>query len=413
MKPQRRLPRLALPIASGFVIVAVLWWTFAVPTLVKYPTDLDVTPRYAGTFTLFVNPATAAPTRPTSVPLNIERHIRALTDQSGSSRVVVQETISQQAGDLVNVTQTNVYVMDRRTMKNLVDNRAYAFEPANVVDRSGAYRLNLPFDTNADSTYEIYKNETGTTYELRGDTTTPVTNEAGLHLHNFTASVRDVPIDPAYLAELNKVLPLPDSLKLAQLKPQLKAAGLDVDTVLSAVATVITPQDLATLARLAAKPIPLQYVSSFDGKVAIEQSTGAEVDVAATESVGAKPVLTDMATLQSVVARYPTVPAAVAAGKALQSLSAAPATKLFEFEYKQTPASVADIAEHVAAMRYQIRLADVYAPVGLLGAGALTLAVGVFVGWRRRRGGSTDLRIAPPIVEPALAREPLSTGISR
>jgi hypothetical protein len=414
VKRKRHFPRSALALAGGLAIGAVSWSAFAVPALVKYPTNLDVTPRYAGTFTLFVDPATATPlAKPKSFPFSIERHIRALGDQSGSSRVVVEETISQHAGDLVNTMQTNVYVMDRRTMKNVTDDRAYAFEPTNVVDRSGAYRLNLPFDTSADSTYEIYKNETGTTYELRGDATTPVTSEAGLHLQTFNASVHDVPLDTAYLAELNKVVPLPESLTLAQLEPQLKAAGLDVDAVLRAVAPVITTQDFVTLARLAAKPIPLQYVSSFEGKVAVEPSTGAEVDVAATESVGAKPMLADMATLQTVIARYPDVPAAVAAGKALHALSSAPATKLFEFEYQQTPASVADIAGTVAEMRHQIRLVEVYVPVGLSAAAALFLAVGAFAFWRRRRDPSTALSIPPPIVDHEREREPISTGSAR
>ena len=123
---------------------------------------------------------------------------------------MVEETITQKAGDLVDATQTNVYVMDRRTLQNVADDRAYAFDPSNVVDRSGTYRLNLPFDTSSGSTYPIYKNEIATTYEMHANTTTPTTDEAGLHLHNFTGSATEVPLDDAYLAELNKSVPLPD-----------------------------------------------------------------------------------------------------------------------------------------------------------------------------------------------------------
>jgi hypothetical protein len=35
-----------------------------------------------------------------------------------------------------------------------------------VVDRSGSYRLNLPFDTSRSETYDIYKNEIDDTYGL-------------------------------------------------------------------------------------------------------------------------------------------------------------------------------------------------------------------------------------------------------
>jgi hypothetical protein len=395
--PKRRFPTVVLPLSAGLVASALLWSVFAVPTFVKYPTDLDVTPRYEGTFTLFVDRTTAAPlATPLRVPLDIERHIRALDKESGSSRVVVEETISQRAGDLVDATQTNVYVMDRRSMQNVADDRSYAFDPSNVVDRSGAYRLNLPFDTSADSTYAIYKNEIATTYEMRASTATPTTENAGLHLRNFTGSRNEAPIAQAYLTELNKSVSLPRSMTLDQLKPQLEAAGLDVDAVLAAVTPMITADDLATLARLLAKPIALRYVLSFDGTAGVEATTGAEADVVATESIGVKPVLADAATLQAIIAHYPDVPEAVAAGHALAAIRSAPAMKIFEYHYEQTPASVADIAGDITSMRNQIRVVERYVPLGLLGTAGVSLLVGAFVSWRRR-GPAIDVRTAPQL----------------
>jgi hypothetical protein len=129
--------------------------------------------------------------------------------------------------------------------------------------------------------------------------------------------------------------------------------------------------------------------------------------------VGAKPVLADVAALQGIIARYPEVPEAVAAGDALAALSSAPATKLFEYQYRQTPASVADIAAEVKTLRNQIRLAEIYVPFGLLGAGGLSVAIGALVFWRRdsqRRHG------VPPVVpahEPVPEREPVSSGVPR
>ena len=195
MRPKRRFPRIALAVSAGFVAAAADVVGFAVPALVKYPTDLDVTPRYEGVFTLFVDPATAAPlATPRQVPLDIERHIRSLGDESGASRVVVEETITQRAGDIFDTTQTNVYVMDRRTLQNVADDRAYAFDPSNVVDRSGAYRLNLPFDTSSGfDLRDLQERDRHDLRDARADTTTPTTDEAGLHLHNFTASATEVP----------------------------------------------------------------------------------------------------------------------------------------------------------------------------------------------------------------------------
>ena len=390
-----------LAIACGFVVLAVVWSTFAVPALKKYPTNLDVTAHYTGTFTLFVNPGTGAPlSAPIQLPLTIDRHIQAQGNESGSSLVVVRETITQKAGDLVNASQTNVYVMDRSTMKNVADRRAYALQPANVVNRSGDYRLNLPFDTSSTKTYPIYKNELGASYAMRGNAVMPTKTEAGLRLRNFDASVTDVPLDAAYRAELNKLMPLPGSMTLDQLKPQLKAAGLDVDAVLAALTPVITPADLTTLIQVALRPVELKYVLSFDGQAAVDPMTGAEVDLGATESVGVRAALTDTAALQTVLGHYPNVPQAVVASKALIAIGAAPAAKLISYRYQQTTTSVADIARQVKSMRSRLRLAEVVVPAGLLGAGVVMFLLSGWLLWRRQRKAAVIRHATPPLSPP-------------
>lgn len=380
-----RYPRTALWVAGGFAVAAVVWMVVGVPALVKYPTDLDERPRYAGTFSLLVNPSTAAPlAKPVVMPLTVDRHLRAIGHESGSSRVVVRETIHQVAGDLLDVTQTNQYVMDRSTLKNVADDRAFAFAPTNVVDRSGSYRLNLPFDTSRSETYEIYKNEIDDTYKLVGDTKNPTTDLEGLRLSNFVTKVDEAPLSKAYLAELNKTVPLPEGLTLDQMKPQLQAAGIDVDALMAALTPALTPADAATLSDFAAKPIPIDYVMSFTGRVAAEPVTGAEVRVSVSEAVGAKPVLTSLPALDRVLSHYPNVPEAVTARAGLGDLAAAPAIPLFKYSYQQTPASVADVASTATDSRRQVLLAKVWLPLGLAAVAGLSLVVGAVVYLRRR-----------------------------
>jgi hypothetical protein len=253
-----------------------------------------------------------------------------------------------------------------------------------VVDRSGSYRLNLPFDTSRGETYDIYKNEIDDTYELVGDTETPTTALEGLHLSNFVASVDEAPLSDAYLAELNKTVPLPDEMTLDQIKPQLLAAGIDVDALITALTPVLTPADAATLSSFAAEPIPIDYVLSFDGRAAVEPVTGAEVSVSVSESVGASPALTSLPALQDVLGHYPGVPAAATASAALDDLAAAPASPLFEYSYEQTPASVADIADTVTDMRRQVLLAKVWLPLALAAGAVVSLVVGAVVFLQRR-----------------------------
>ncbi len=391
-------PRTALWVSAVLAVAALVWMLVAVPALVKYPTDLDVSPRYAGTFTVLVDPATAAPLdEPMEMPLTVDRRIRSISDESGSSRVFVRETIHQRAGDLIDVTQTNGYVMDRSTLENVADDRAFVFDESNVVDRSGSYRLNLPFDTSRDETYEVYKNEIGDTYTLKGDRETPTSDVEGLDLSNFTATVDEAPLSEAYLAELNKVVPLPESLTLDELRPQLLDQGIDVDAVVAALTPVLTAEDAATLSAFAAEPIPLEYVLSFDGRAAVEPVTGAEVKVGVTETVGARPQLTSLPELQQVLSHYPDVPEAVDASAALDELATAPASPLFTYTYEQTPASVADVADEASSMRNQVLLAKVWVPSGLAAAAVLSLVVGAAVYWRRR----------PRRLDGALSTEPV------
>jgi hypothetical protein len=391
-RARHRYPRTALWVAGGLAVAALLWMVVGIPAVVKYPTDLDVSLRYDGTFSVLVDPLTAAPlAEPVVMPLTVDRHIEAIGDESGSSRVVVRETIHQVAGDLLDVTQTNQYVMDRSSVENVADDRAFAFDPANVVDRSGSYRLNLPFDTSRSDTYTIYSNENDDTFPLVGDTENPTIELEGLRLSNFVARVDEAALSNAYLAELNKAVPLPDALTLEQMKPQLLAAGVDVDALVAALTPVLTPEDAATLSSVAAEPIPLEYVRSFEGDVAIEPVTGAEVRVSVSESVGARPVLTSLPALQDVLGHYPSVPEAVTTSADLDDLAAATAIPLFAYRYEQTPASVADVADTAKEMRRQVLLARVWLPLGLGVGAVLSLVVGaaVFVQRRPRPIGPT------------------------
>lgn len=381
---RHRYPRTALWVGGFFALAALAWMVVGVPTLVKYPTDLDVTPRYEGTFSVLVDPATGAPlAQPMEMPLAVDRHVE-VTDSS-TSQAVVRETIGLKAGDLVDTTQTNQYVIDRSSVENVADDRAFAYDEDNVVDRSGSYRINLPFDTSHDDTYTIYKNEIEDTYRMEPDTDDPTSVVDGLRLSNFTAEISEKPISDAFKAQLNALTPLPDERTLDELKPQLLAQGIDVDGLVAALTPVLTPEDAATLSAFAAEPIPIEYVFSFEGRAAIEPVTGAEVRVdVVPETVGARPELTNLPQLQEVLGHYPDVPQAVQTSAALDDLATGPATPLFRYSYEQTDASSSDIADVARDLRNEALLVKVWVPWGLVGAAVLSLVVGGIVYLRRR-----------------------------
>src|SRR4249920_3257362 len=109
MTKRRRWWTLAVAILGVLLIVgAFVWTSVAVPRLVKYPTDVDETPVYKGTVTLYVDPATTAPLDPPKeFPLEVDRNIKVV--QSSSSLVVVKETASLKATGLFDSVQEQQY----------------------------------------------------------------------------------------------------------------------------------------------------------------------------------------------------------------------------------------------------------------------------------------------------------------
>jgi Porin PorA len=376
-------------VGVGFLVLSLLWLVFAVPALVRYPLDVDATPIYEGKFTLFVDANTFAPLdTPQVLPLKVTRHIDALGSKSSYSKVVVSEKIDFDAGGQFSQKQDNQYVMDRRSMKNVQSDDAYAFTSDNVVDRSPAFRLNFPLDTDANSEYLIYKNETASTYTAGPDPVEPKLEVDGLHLVAFAASSKPTPISPAYIALLSQSVPLPKTLTITQLTPLLLQAGIDVPGTLTALQPVITPEDLTTLTKLASQPIALQYLDTFSGGDAVEPTTGAIVvvhNVVETVSATAAPEASQP--IVDVLGRYPQVPEAKAALEGLNALATNP-IPLFRNEFSQTDASIKDIAGQVKDQKDKIDLAKKTVPTVLVVLGVVAGVTGLvllFVGARRSR----------------------------
>ena len=382
-------------VGVGLLVIALLWLLFAVPALVRYPLDVDATPIYEGKFTLFVDATTFAPLdTPQVLPLKVTRHIDALGSKSSYSKVVVSEKIDFDAGGQFSQKQDNQYVMDRRSMKNVQSDDAYAFAPDNVVDRSPAFRLNFPLDTDANGEYLIYKNETASTYTAGPDPVEPKLEVDGLHLVAFAAASKPTPISPAYIALLSQSVPLPKTLTITQLTPLLLQAGIDVPGTLAALGPVITPEDLATLTKLASQPITLQYLDTFSGGDAVEPTTGAIVvvrDVIETVSATAAPEASKP--IIDVLTKYPQVPEAKAALEGLNALATNP-IPLFRNEFSQTDASIKDIAGQVKDQKDKIDLAKKTVPIVLVVLGVVAGVAGLvllFVGARRARRSSGEV----------------------
>jgi hypothetical protein len=370
------------------IIGSFVWRSVAVPALVRFPTDLDVSPAYEGTLTVYINPTTNLPVAsPKPVPLVVRRHLVADGKASSKDLVVITETLDLEATGLFKAQQQNQYVMDRRTMKNVADRRAYAFTPDNVVDRSGAYRLAFPFDTKS-QVYPVYKNEIAASYQAKG--TGPGQKAGGLSTIGFAADNPAKPVTPAYLTALDQAVKLPRSLTLTQLKPILRTAGFDLDVQLPVLLSKLSKADVQALVAVAQKPVALQYQLAFKGNDLIEPYTGSIVNVPLVEeTLSAVPSGDSVATLQRVLAKYPNVPEAQAGLGAVKTLAAQP-IKVFVNNYHQTEASVTDVAKEVKDQRDRRRLAESFIPNAMLIVGIVLALIGILLAALPRRQPRTE-----------------------
>src|SRR5437879_2780336 len=73
-----RLASVALGAGAVLVVLALVWKAVGVPALLKFPTNLDVTAHYAGSYSLFVDPKSATPLdTAVNLPLTVGRHVKA------------------------------------------------------------------------------------------------------------------------------------------------------------------------------------------------------------------------------------------------------------------------------------------------------------------------------------------------
>jgi hypothetical protein len=383
MSTRRWLGVIGAGVGVLLVVGSFVWRAAAVPALVRFPTDLDVTPEYSGTLTLAIDPTTHLPLdQPKTYPLSVTRHLEADGGASSKQLAVIREDLHLVAEGLFDFSQHHQYVMARRSMRNVKDPRAWAFTPDNVVDRSPDYRLNFPFDTQ-DRAYPVYKNETAATYQATPAGTAPTIE--GMTAKDFRAATDATPVTEAYLTSLDQAVTLPRQLTLTELKPLLTSAGFDIDASLPGLLAVLSPEDTATVTKLATGSVDLAYQLSFSGTDSIEPYTGSTLDVRdVVETLTARPTGAAVTTLEALLERYPDNTEAKAGLGAITSLAANPIA-VFTNAYSQTDASVRDIARTVKDQRDKRRLAERTIPNLALIVGLVLIVGGILLATVRGR----------------------------
>ena len=331
------MKRVLLAAAAALLGLAIAWNPIVEPLLVRYPTNVDETLEYEGTFTQYVDAASASILEtPRTLPLRVSRRV-AVVDSS-FDEVVIGEWITLRIGDDPPMVERHQYVMDRRSMAFVDDPRSWSYAPEFRVDRSGTHRVNLPLDTRADGRYPMWDNEAATRVWM--DPRATRSTVAGLDVLRFRTTSED-PAFEGYLQRLEEQ-GLPRTIRLP---------GVDRD-------------------------IPLRYRYGYEDHPAIEPTTGAPVAIHSDEWVTAAPDPEVMAEL---------------------GFPAMEPVRVFAASFDQTPASVAETVDEVRAQLDTIRLVRSRIPLALVVVGLLAAALAVRPSLRRlgRRSAVRPRRAGP------------------
>lgn len=379
---QRRAGWIILAVGVVFAVAGIVLPFILGAAFVNFPGGpVDLATQAKGSYTLLVNPATLVPQPPRSQPLSLYRRLR--TVETTGSTVIMQQDDTEQAGPLpLHFTQR--YAIDQDSVRNAASPQAYAYTPANTVDRSPAYSVNLPLGAGV-GPYLMWDDATGQTYRL---TAQGSVSQDGLQLELFHGHLSAAPVTPAFLAAVAP-LGLTSTMTLAQLKPQLQAAGVDVDQLTNTVRQ-LDPQDQTAVNAFIQGPIGVSYLLTTDVRLLVYQQTGTIVSVRqATQSLAMRPDIAGIGRILQILTqpKYATRGSVPAAAAELAKLIAAPpTTTLFTTSYAQTASSAAAVAAFAKSRGDDIDTLTITIPliIGLIGLVLILAAVFLLARGRRR-----------------------------
>jgi hypothetical protein len=245
----------------------------------------------------------------------------------------------------------------------------------------------------------IWKPEAGASYPLVS--TTPATGtEAGTKVVYLRGEIPTPLPAPAYELAILQARGLPMQLTPDQASAQLTAAGVDVAAVAPVLMTTLTAAELKAVTGVLTLPMPLKYSVYGHGLMGAEPKTGGLVTLTGiVDGIAVKPDMSGMAPAVAALKQHADVPAIASLIAILDKMAAAPPQPVYEMQYTQTPASVADAASYTRSEADKVVLATKTIPVATAVVAAMFVLGGIALVWFPRRRHSkvaevTDLAIS-------------------
>ncbi len=374
------------------VVLAIVWWTLIAGALTKLPSDIDTQMDFQGTLTQYMDSATQQPLpagKEMAVPFTVARTFAAVPDKFTSGTGVFTDTLAMNLAGQERPAQVSQYALDRKTRKCVQSNENWAYSPMIVLDdRVGNYGPLFPGGLAVGDTVTAFFNDPNKAFDVKVVEKIDDYNGLGITALKIDATRPSTPYyEPIAQAVLGS-MGLPMELTFAQLSAQLKAQGLDLESLLAGVAAVASPEDLQALLATTQQPIKLVYQQESGDVIYIEQKTGATVgadfDRTTTFQVDTSALMGAFA----IVGKYagdPNVgPAIQAAMQAATQMVQAGPTKVFNQSMSITKASEADLAGQAKDKATLLGFVDIWIPLIIVVIGAILVAIGVVPPFRRR-----------------------------
>jgi hypothetical protein len=316
-------------------------------------------------------------------PLTVRRRLHVV-DSSSSTAVVATDEV-EKSGATPDWDLHQRFVIDRSSLESVRDDRAYAYEPGNTVDRSPYYTVSFPFNAGG-GPYQVWQDEIGTACPFSPDGA--AVRRYGLDLHPLRCDFAKAPVRPYFVDRLT-AWGLPKQVALRQIAPQLAAAGIDLQQLAAQVLPRLSVSDRSAILSILGRPIGLSYLLDTDIRVLVEPDTGSVVALdRTTKTIFAQLDISGVSDAEVILTKpsYAATPAVVAAVATLRRLITRPPTaKVLTSTYSQTPQSVDDAASYVRRFRHKTGFVERIVAYGMLVIGAAIISGGARAGRRVRR----------------------------
>jgi hypothetical protein len=396
MRSRSRIATIVGVVGILALVMSLLWLPLFAPLLQRLPGGIDDSLHYTGTFTTNVDLSTGAQlSKPVTLPLTVDRSLKSIS--TGANNALLKETIVSHIGPKTE-TQTWTWLIDRSSMKNVVDSRT-------TVDKTGTYSINLPFDMSTTKSFSMWKPETASTYTLKPASSGAATTKLqGLTLQRMDASQPVTPVSADYQKSL-AAQGFPMQLSPQQAAGRLTAAGIDLAKTQQALRANLSTEEMSQVLVALTSPLPLQYTWSSGGSALAEHRTGMIVSVqGVTESLGVRPDLSAAAPVVSILQAHAGVPEIKSLLGVFAAMQSAPPQAIYTMNYSQTPASVSERVKAAKDGIGNLNVLRAAVPAGIAGFGLLCLIGFVLLGRQPQPPAAQPERMRPEAEAPEVRK---------